>query len=156
MGSNVEASRLASAEPRPIPSHPVPLGYVAPTARGAATHSEEGRGAAFSKQDAAIVWWYCSPLREERKIAAKRFDDLLGRGLEDDLMLMALAEFAASADEGGQPFHAIGFTEHVARAFIATLRERLREESKAEENARPERLVVNRGLRSIADILGAA
>lgn len=105
-----------------------------------------------TKQGACAAWFDLSAFPDELRIAGRRFGCLSGL-IEPDVLLEALSEYAFVPDPSGQPHHAIGFTEKVARAFAATVRERRREQQKTEErDERPRRS----GMRSVAEILGAA
>ena len=82
---------------------------------------------------------------------------LLGEFLPHAIVLWLPALWYAVAEAAIEGHHAAGaLIEPYLRSRCARIGEALRDIQKAEENSRPERLVVNRGLRSIADILGAA
>lgn len=59
----------------------------------------------------------------ELKSAARRIRTLVGKGLDHEELCAALAVYARILGLDGQPHHAHGFTEYVARTFIAKLRQ---------------------------------
>jgi len=108
----------------------------------------------FAKQDGSIAWHYSAILNtpRERSTAGKKFSDLLAHGLFGyEELITALVEWAAGRDEFGESHRAIGFTEKVARAYVALIRERVRDEHKAIEQQAPPQ--VRGRMRSLADIL---
>jgi len=103
-------------------------------------------------RDVAPWWQALSPLPKERGQAINRFRSLQGR-LDPAVLFLALGEWALGRDERGEPYHARGFTELVARERIGRIRETLREIEKAEE--RVEVRGKPHGMRSMADLLAA-
>lgn len=115
-----------------------------------------GRGTASEgrRSNAGKVWADNSEhFPDELKSASRRVNLLKGCGLDHEELCAALAVYARIPDPSGNPHHAIGFTEYVARTFIAKLREDRREEEKKSEaiaSVRPDC-----GLRSIGAILSS-
>lgn len=107
-----------------------PTETTSPTERAApAAPSERVRSVA---ELGAIVWATYAPDRNgERGIAGARVRDVVGEGVEPDLALAALAEWARGKDRTGEPYHAIGFTAAVCRGRAARLREQRYLEAKA-------------------------
>ncbi len=107
----------------------------------------------------ALVWATYAPDRHgERGIAGRRVRDVVGEGVEPELALAALAEWARGRDKSGEPYHAIGFTAAVCRGRVARMREQRREAEKLAELAGERRPRIDRGLvevRSVVDRLMA-
>lgn len=120
-------------------------GYVSSPSEtsSAAAHFEP------TPQEVAVWWESLSPLRSkaETGTAVRRFR-AYARTLDTELLWYALGEVAAE----GLPAHY--FTEKIARERIARIREVRRDMEKREETVFATR--VDRGLRSIASILGSA
>ena len=103
------------------------------------------------------AWAALSPFRDECDIAVHRYRQLRDRGVRGDIAYYAFATWAAQErDEQhpSAPYHAIGFTEGVARAWCARIGEIMREIEKADERDGAPRIV--RGLRPIGHALGEA
>lgn len=105
----------------------------------------------WSGQDGAIAWAEYSKYPREAGIAGRRFAAYMDR-----LPLPAL--WYAVAEAAIEGHHAAGsLVEPYLRSRCARIGEVLREIEKAEEGARPERIVVVRpGFRSISEILRGA
>lgn len=106
--------------------------------------------------DVAGAWAALSPFKDETAIAVKRFRELYGRGLDAAALYYAIATFAAQAHDARHPhapYHAIGFTEGVARSFIARINEIMREiERHDQHEGSPRR---SSHLKPIGDVLAA-
>lgn len=137
-------------------TRPVPSRGVRPSSLRS-EGSRPSRGADF-KTSAWVVWRDNSEAYpSEAKIASRRVKDLGAKGgLDHEELCAALAEYARVPDLSGLPHHAIGFTEYVARTFIARMRDerRLPAQLAAKDDERP--TLVRGRMRSVAEILGAA
>lgn len=125
-GSSPEVPRLTRARAR--------MGAQEPTNRtnqpGTAFLTERSRPSreqVARRTNAGKVWGDNSEAYpEELRIASRRVRALEGRGLDHEELCAALAEYALAPDLEGAPHHAIGFTEYVARTWIAKLRDERR------------------------------
>lgn len=121
-----------------------------PTSRTDFSSATQTSGAPlFSSQEVAAWWESLRPKRDkaETGIAVRRFRAYAST-IDPELLWLALGEVAVE----GLP--AIWFTEQIARERVARIRETVREMEKREE--RSSYIRPDRGLRSIADILGGA
>ena len=139
---------------RPSPErNAVTLGRQASGVRRTRTSTKFSAAAQFSwsGQDGAIAWATYSQYPAEAGIAGRRFAAYMDR-LPHPALWYAVAEAALEGH------HAAGsLVEAYLRSRCARIGEVLREIEKAEEGARPERIVVVRPqLRSIAEILRGA
>jgi hypothetical protein len=110
----------------------------------------------FSR-DVAGAWSALSPYKNETGIAVERWRLAATIwGLDPVLSFYAIATLAAQGRDRwhpNAPYHAVVFTEKVARTFIARIHEVLREVDKADQNERPPRVLNDKGLRPIAAAL---
>lgn len=116
---------------------------------------KDGRGGLPAHSLVALAcqtWQTASAFPQERAVIGARVRGWTGR-FDDRLLLAALSEYASqrrTARTPSAPYHAIGFTERVARERITAIREREHNARKQEE--RPE-VLVDKGLRGIGAII---
>lgn len=86
--------------------------------------------------EVAGAWSALSPFKDETGIAVERFRLMYEKGLDPVLLYYAIATLAVQerdARHPGAPYHAVAFTEEVARAFSAKIAEIMRDIEKADE-----------------------
>lgn len=86
--------------------------------------------------EVAGAWSALSPFKKETGIAVERFRLFYERGLDPALLYYAVATFAAQAKDArhpSAPYHAVAFTEEVARIFCGKIAEVMRDIEKADE-----------------------
>lgn len=87
--------------------------------------------------EVAGAWAALSPFKKEVGIAVERWRLFYEKGMDPTLLYYAVATFAAQAKDDrhpSAPYHAVAFTEEVARMFCAKIGEVEREISKAERD----------------------
>ena len=139
---------FASAAPADRPGDGLVMGW---TGLDRPSHCVRGSGSAAPFLDeplgtrAARIWHRNSAFPMERAIAARRTKDLAEHVADPELLLVALEDYALERRPRGAPYHAIGFTERVARDRMARAADR-RTPTRAVSGHRQR----STGLRSIA------
>lgn len=123
--------------------------------RRASVAAPEAKADDFSA-DVAGAWATLSPFKTETGIAVERFRIMVQRGLEPEMVFYAIATLAAQRTDTYHlkaPYHAVAFTEVVARTYIGRIREIMRDVRRDEERSGERPRNVGRGMHHIAQIL---
>lgn len=123
--------------------------------RRTATAAPDRKADDFSA-DVAGAWAALSPFKNETGIAVERFRIMVQRGLEPEILYYAIATLAAQRQDRWHvkaPYHAVAFTEAVARTYGARIREILRDIRRDDERSGERPRNTDRGMHHISQVM---